>query len=220
MKTDLKQLVIDEFSGKNAKKNPDIIFSALGGKWVFSIEDYTHRYPTCWRCKTELVWRVVDEWYISMDKIRKFLKMDLVLMLAVLIYSIIIFFGSLSYDFTTGIFPRVIAAFLFIITGYMFIGKIVISPRADAPSAKQGKGLVKMPWYTSLVLMVAYFVLIVVIGLPAASAVYLFATIVLLGYQRKMLAGVYAVLFCGIIFGVFIYFLGVPMPRTVWDIFW
>lgn len=30
--------------------------------------DYLHRYPTCWRCKTELVWRVVDEWYIAMDK--------------------------------------------------------------------------------------------------------------------------------------------------------
>lgn len=31
-------------------------------------ELYTHRYPTCWRCKTELVWRIVDEWYIAMDK--------------------------------------------------------------------------------------------------------------------------------------------------------
>ncbi len=34
---------------------------------AFKIADYTHRYPTCWRCKTELVWRVVDEWYIAMD---------------------------------------------------------------------------------------------------------------------------------------------------------
>jgi len=41
---------------------------------VFKIEDYSHRYPTCWRCKTELIFRVVDEWYISMDKIRKQLK--------------------------------------------------------------------------------------------------------------------------------------------------
>lgn len=155
-----------------------------------------------------------------MDRIKKFFKMDLVLMLAVLIYSVIIFFGSLSYDFTTGVFPRVIATFVFVITGYMFIGKIVISLRADASPAIQSKRSVKMPWYISLVLMAAYFVLILVIGLPAASAAYLFATIVLLGYQRKMLAGVYAVLFCGIIFGMFIYFLEVPMPKTVWDIFW
>jgi isoleucyl-tRNA synthetase len=51
------------------------IFKELKEKGrVFKIEDYLHRYPTCWRCKTELIFRVVDEWYISMDKIRKQLK--------------------------------------------------------------------------------------------------------------------------------------------------
>jgi len=62
---------LGEFSGKNAKKDPRVILDYLESeenKWVFKIEKYKHRYPTCWRCKTELVWRVVDEWYISMDK--------------------------------------------------------------------------------------------------------------------------------------------------------
>ncbi|OGE42586.1 isoleucine--tRNA ligase [Candidatus Daviesbacteria bacterium RIFCSPLOWO2_01_FULL_39_12] len=36
--------------------------------FLVKVEGYKHRYPTCWRCKTELVWRVVDEWYIAMDK--------------------------------------------------------------------------------------------------------------------------------------------------------
>ena len=27
---------------------------------------YTHRYPVCWRCQSELVFRLVDEWFISM----------------------------------------------------------------------------------------------------------------------------------------------------------
>jgi isoleucyl-tRNA synthetase len=40
-------------------------------KAIFKIENYIHKYPTCWRCKTELIFRVVDEWYISMGKIRK-----------------------------------------------------------------------------------------------------------------------------------------------------
>jgi len=66
---------MDDFSGKNAKENPEMIFDYLknykSGEFFYKIEDYTHRYPTCWRCKTELVWRIVDEWYISMDKIRK-----------------------------------------------------------------------------------------------------------------------------------------------------
>ena len=66
---------MDEFSGKNAKTDPKIILDYLGayegGKYLFDTVSYTHQYPTCWRCKTELVWRVVDEWYISMEKIRK-----------------------------------------------------------------------------------------------------------------------------------------------------
>lgn len=61
-------------SGKNAKKHPELILDYLveedkkGHDWVFQIENYTHRYPACWRCKTELVWKVTDEWYVAMDK--------------------------------------------------------------------------------------------------------------------------------------------------------
>jgi isoleucyl-tRNA synthetase len=31
---------------------------------------YRHRYPICWRCKTPLLFRVVDDWFISADGIR------------------------------------------------------------------------------------------------------------------------------------------------------
>lgn len=62
-------------SGQNAKKHPELILDYLtsedqkdGVDWVFKLENYTHRYPACWRCKTELVWKVTDEWYIAMDK--------------------------------------------------------------------------------------------------------------------------------------------------------
>lgn len=61
-------------SGKNAKKHPELILDYLTDRdeknrenWVFKIENFTHRYPACWRCKTELVWKVADEWYIAMD---------------------------------------------------------------------------------------------------------------------------------------------------------
>lgn len=67
---------LGEFSGKNAKKHPEIILDYLKARnnYVFEILPYKHKYPTCWRCKTELVWRVVDEWYISMEELRKPLK--------------------------------------------------------------------------------------------------------------------------------------------------
>ena len=61
-----------EFSGQNAKKHPEIIIDYLknleNGKFLLKTMHYTHRYPACWRCKTELVWKVTLEWYIAMDK--------------------------------------------------------------------------------------------------------------------------------------------------------
>ncbi|MDP2873739.1 MAG: isoleucine--tRNA ligase [bacterium] len=62
---------LNQFTGQNAKDHPEVIFKALkeisDGQFLFAIQNYTHRYPVCWRCNTELVWRVVDEWYIGMD---------------------------------------------------------------------------------------------------------------------------------------------------------
>lgn len=55
-------------SGKNAKKHPELVLDFLKAEnWLLRTEHYKHRYPACWRCKTELVWKVADEWYISMD---------------------------------------------------------------------------------------------------------------------------------------------------------
>ncbi len=34
-------------------------------------EELTHRYPCCWRCSTELIFRVVDEWFIGADGVRE-----------------------------------------------------------------------------------------------------------------------------------------------------
>jgi isoleucyl-tRNA synthetase len=43
------------------------IFDDLKNKGlIYRIQDYTHRYPVCWRCGEELVFHLVDEWFISM----------------------------------------------------------------------------------------------------------------------------------------------------------
>jgi isoleucyl-tRNA synthetase len=33
-------------------------------------EKYRHHYPVCWRCSTQLLFRLVDEWFIAMDPLR------------------------------------------------------------------------------------------------------------------------------------------------------
>jgi isoleucyl-tRNA synthetase len=58
-----------ELTGKHAAHadTTDAIFDMLKRKDVlFATERYVHRYPHCWRCKTELLYRLVDEWFINM----------------------------------------------------------------------------------------------------------------------------------------------------------
>ncbi len=68
-------------SGVNVYDVNDTIYDSLRAKGVFyNLERYSHRYPVCWRCDSELVFRLVDEWFISMgekhDKPRETLTAD------------------------------------------------------------------------------------------------------------------------------------------------
>ncbi|MBU0510232.1 MAG: class I tRNA ligase family protein, partial [Chloroflexi bacterium] len=56
-------------TGQQVADVADPIFEDLEKKGIlYHVEPYTHRYPTCWRCKTELVFRLVDEWFINMGQ--------------------------------------------------------------------------------------------------------------------------------------------------------
>ena len=63
---------VEEFSwlsGTHVYDSAQPIIENLREKGLlFKVEDYTHRYPVCWRCSSELVFRLVDEWFISMGK--------------------------------------------------------------------------------------------------------------------------------------------------------
>ncbi len=55
------------FTGMDAAAVTAEIIEELEARGFFyHLEPYTHRYPHCWRCGTALLFRVVDEWYISM----------------------------------------------------------------------------------------------------------------------------------------------------------
>ena len=60
----------DWLSGLDAAGVAERIVSDLEERGFFyHLEPYTHRYPHCWRCGTPLLFRVVDEWYISMGPV-------------------------------------------------------------------------------------------------------------------------------------------------------
>lgn len=58
-------------TGRAATDVAQDIFEDLKKKeLLYSLENYTHRYPVCWRCGKELLFRLVDEWFIKMDELR------------------------------------------------------------------------------------------------------------------------------------------------------
>ena len=57
----------DWLTGRSVHGVSRPIFENLEAKHLaFRVADYTHRYPVCWRCGEELVFRLVDEWFVSM----------------------------------------------------------------------------------------------------------------------------------------------------------
>ena len=65
----------DWLTGLNVYEVNDRIYESLKSKKVFyNLERYPHRYPHCWRCGSELVFRLVDEWFIKMDPLRESLS--------------------------------------------------------------------------------------------------------------------------------------------------
>ncbi|MEK6926976.1 MAG: isoleucine--tRNA ligase [Nanoarchaeota archaeon] len=64
-----------QFSGKKySEVNKEVLIDLEQRRFVYKTKPYKHRYPHCWRCGNELVFRLVNEWYIKCDeKIRKVL---------------------------------------------------------------------------------------------------------------------------------------------------
>jgi isoleucyl-tRNA synthetase len=59
-------------TGRNVQDVGEDIIADLKSRGIlYRVETIEHRYPTCWRCHTPLVFRLVDEWFISMDPLRE-----------------------------------------------------------------------------------------------------------------------------------------------------
>ncbi|MCW4039118.1 MAG: class I tRNA ligase family protein [Candidatus Bathyarchaeota archaeon] len=63
----------DWLTGTHVYDSADaIIHNLKEKKLLVNVEEYAHRYPVCWRCSNELVFRLVNEWFIFMgQKINK-----------------------------------------------------------------------------------------------------------------------------------------------------
>ena len=61
----------DEFTGMKTTDLVDDVVDRLERECkLYKTEMYSHSYPYCWRCKTPVVFKLVDEWNLASDKIR------------------------------------------------------------------------------------------------------------------------------------------------------
>ncbi|UCD93191.1 MAG: class I tRNA ligase family protein, partial [Methanobacteriota archaeon] len=64
----------EPLTGKSVFDTNEEIFDSLSRKGtLYKIHDYEHRYPECWRCHEEIVFRLVDEWFLAVPKVRQLL---------------------------------------------------------------------------------------------------------------------------------------------------
>ena len=60
------------FEGLSTDEAAEPIIAALRERGLLAeAGTIVHRYPVCWRCKTPLVFRVVDDWFIGCDELRQ-----------------------------------------------------------------------------------------------------------------------------------------------------
>lgn len=74
MPVDDTGLFLDKFgwmTGKNSHDIADEVFQKLeeAGK-LYKVMEYEHSYPVCWRCKSEVIFRLVPAWYIRTQELK------------------------------------------------------------------------------------------------------------------------------------------------------
>lgn len=61
-----------EFAGKDTNEVRDLVFEKLEEQnKLYKTHNYKHRYAFCWRCKTDIVYKLVSGWYIKSEPIRQ-----------------------------------------------------------------------------------------------------------------------------------------------------
>ena len=61
-----------ELEGKSVLEvDPEIIEMLEDKGLLFYSERFEHEYPHCWRCKTELIYRAADQWFIKNEEVKQ-----------------------------------------------------------------------------------------------------------------------------------------------------
>jgi len=62
---------VADFAGRNVHEaNADVIRHLKNAGLVVKDETVEHNYPHCWRCRTALIYKALDAWYLNVEKLK------------------------------------------------------------------------------------------------------------------------------------------------------
>jgi isoleucyl-tRNA synthetase len=62
---------VTDFAGRNVHEaNSDVIRFLKNAGLVIKDETIEHNYPHCWRCRTALIYKALDAWYLNVERIK------------------------------------------------------------------------------------------------------------------------------------------------------
>ncbi|MCL2773223.1 MAG: isoleucine--tRNA ligase [Oscillospiraceae bacterium] len=56
---------------KTSQANTAILEDLKSSNMLLAVEKITHQYPHCWRCKTPILFRATEQWFCSVDDLKK-----------------------------------------------------------------------------------------------------------------------------------------------------
>ncbi|MEM0288467.1 MAG: isoleucine--tRNA ligase [Metallosphaera sp.] len=67
-----------KYKGMNVRESSNVIIDDLrsNGALLFSTK-IIHRYPICWRCKSPIILRAIDQWFIKVSKLKTVLEAEI-----------------------------------------------------------------------------------------------------------------------------------------------
>src|SRR5439155_20430228 len=66
-----EEAILPDLTGKYVfDANRDIVELLRGGSMLISVQNFHHSYPYCWRSKTPIIFRNVEQFFIRIDELR------------------------------------------------------------------------------------------------------------------------------------------------------
>jgi hypothetical protein len=161
---------------------------------------------------------VAGEEAVTIDK-RRIESLEAFLLLVLGGFAIAFLVRAEEFGHTAALFPQIVAGLSLVLLAFIvairFLKKSAMKAGGAAGSQAAAPPPDAISWPISLGIQVFYVVLIVLLGFPLATFLYLLSAPLQMGYRRWGVLGSYAVLMTVTVSAAFVYLFNVRLPEVL-----